>query len=290
MCQVSIVLPVYNGKDRILEAVNSIINQTYEDFELIIVDDCSNDGTDKVLKKIEETDKRVKVITNSKNLKLPSSLNVGFANAKGEFYTWTSDDNLFAPTAIKTMVEFLEKNKNYGMVYCNTILIDASGNEIRKNALPDAEEIIYKNTVGACFLYRSSIAKKVGVYDKSLFLAEDYDYWIRIYKESMIKHLEDYLYYYRIHEKSLSATRNRDVKLQTNRVWKKHFDFISEKSRNKREFCHFLDFYIEYSDDTSKCDELDKIKKKYIFYRRYLFWGKIRRILKRKKCVSEERK
>ena len=104
MPKVSIVLPTYNGSAFITEAIDSILNQTFSDFELIIVNDCSTDNTFQLCKDYAQKDKRIKLISNSTNLKLPASLNVGFSYATGEYFTWTSDDNYYKDNAIEKMV------------------------------------------------------------------------------------------------------------------------------------------------------------------------------------------
>ncbi len=106
---VSVILPVYNGEDTIAESIDSVLAQTYQNLELVIVNDCSTDGTQAILKEYEAKDRRVRVIDNSVNLKLPRSLNVGFSDAKGEYLTWTSDDNLYHPSAIEEMAAVLDK-------------------------------------------------------------------------------------------------------------------------------------------------------------------------------------
>lgn len=103
---VSIVLPTYNGEEYISRAIQSIINQTYTNWELIIVNDCSTDSTLEIINNFSKQDSRIKIINNDKNMKLPASLNRGFKEANGEYYTWTSDDNEYYPEAIEKMVNF----------------------------------------------------------------------------------------------------------------------------------------------------------------------------------------
>ena len=84
--------PVYNGANHIADSINSIINQTYQNWELIVVNDCSTDNTLEICSELSEKDSRIRVISNKKNLKLPNTLNAGFDAATGDYYTWTSDD------------------------------------------------------------------------------------------------------------------------------------------------------------------------------------------------------
>ena len=103
MPKVSIVLPTYNGEKYIKESIESILSQTLTDWELIIVNDCSKDTTASIISEYASEDDRIKIITNEQNQKLPESLNIGFRQACGEYLTWTSDDNMYKPQALKTM-------------------------------------------------------------------------------------------------------------------------------------------------------------------------------------------
>lgn len=88
---VSIVLPVYNGEKYLRESLDSILAQTMEDWELIAVDDCSKDATPQILADYAASDSRIRVMRNAENQRLPRSLNIGFAEARGEFLTWTDE-------------------------------------------------------------------------------------------------------------------------------------------------------------------------------------------------------
>ena len=124
MPKVSIVLPCYNGAKLLGEAINSCINQTFKDWELIIINDCSTDNTLEVANSFAEKDKRIKVFTNEKNSKLPASLNNGFRRAIGEYWTWTSDDNLLHPTMLEEMVNYLDEHDEVGFVAADYNIID----------------------------------------------------------------------------------------------------------------------------------------------------------------------
>ena len=150
-----------------------------------------------IIHKLNHSDSRIHVISNEKNLKLPLTLNAGFAEAKGDYYTWTSDDNMYKPEALSRLSKVLDEDESYAMVYSDYINIDADNNEIGFESLQEPEYIVTGNVCGACFLYRADIAKRVGNYDANLFLAEDYDYWMRIYRNGKIKHIKEYLYLYR---------------------------------------------------------------------------------------------
>ena len=129
---ISIVLPVYNGQRYVKDSIASCLNQTLTDFELIIVDDCSQDRTPAIVDEFAQMDTRVKVIRNKQNRKLPASLNVGFARARGSYHTWTSDDNVYAPTALKEMLVYLQTHPHLDAVYCDYIKIDEKTGQVRE--------------------------------------------------------------------------------------------------------------------------------------------------------------
>lgn len=220
---ISVVLPTYNGETYIRESVDSILVQTYQNFELIIVDDCSTDHTPEILEKLAECDRRIRVIHNQENQKLPKSLNIGFAEASGQFFTWTSDDNKYEREALEKMLDLLISEPETDIVYAYYDLIDSEGKIISDekhwetlrnrdidlmNANPDGE---LWNWAGACFLYRRKVHEKLHGYDETLFLAEDFDFWVRALRYFKYKQLKQCLYQYRMHEHSLTATRELEI-------------------------------------------------------------------------------
>lgn len=208
--KVSIVLPVYNGEKYLKQSIESIINQSYKNLELIIVNDCSTDSSLAIIELYVQMDDRVKLINNEQNLKLPASLNKGFSVAKGDFLTWSSDDNILYPNMIQRMAE--EIMKGYDFVYANMDYIDSDGEKIVNNGDNKLNYDIWSaNIIGACFMYTRRVYDNIGEYNTKAFLVEDYDYWIRIAKQYELKHVDEVLYAYRIHPNSLSSSRRRDV-------------------------------------------------------------------------------
>src|ERR1039457_1713066 len=101
---VSVVLPTYNGSRYLDESIRSVVGQTYQNWELIIVDDASTDTTPQTIAEWIKSDSRIRSLRNDRNLKLSASLNKGFDISRGEFLTWTSDDNLYRATALQQML------------------------------------------------------------------------------------------------------------------------------------------------------------------------------------------
>ncbi len=204
-------------------SIDSILNQTYQNWELIIVNDCSTDETLDIARTYQNKDTRIRVLSNEKNLKLPRTLNVGFAEARGEYYTWTSDDNMYMPEALSRLAQELSLDQDSVMVYSNMTDIDADGKKIVTVKRLSPEYIVTGNVIGASFLYRAETARQIGEYDTNLFLAEDYDYWIRLYCTGKIKHIDESLYYYRRHAGSLTETKKALIGVQTYKALEKNF-------------------------------------------------------------------
>lgn len=204
---VSIILPVYNGEQYIAQSIESCLGQTYRNIELIIVNDCSTDATLAIAKSFADKDSRVSIVTNEINKRLPASLNIGHHIAKGDLLTWTSDDNLYLPTAIETMVDELVKSK-VDFVYANFDQIDKQDNVTRRFKFEKPEELIWRNVVGACFLYTPKVYHQNKGYREDLFMVEDYDFWLRAFMQHRFKHINTTLYMYRKHSNSLTNEIN----------------------------------------------------------------------------------
>ncbi len=234
---ISVILPVHNGEQYLSDAIESILRQTYTDLELIIVDDCSTDKTAEIINKYKKKDLRIRVIRNGQNLKLPSSLNRGFQVSRGEYLTWTSDDNILHEEMLKTLKHELDCNRHIDFVYADMDFIDNSGKildiEDRRRGI-----IWYENCIGACFLYRRKIYEEIGGYDTTLFLVEDYEYWLRIARKYNILHLKRKLYKYRKHKDSLTVQKRDQVTNKKIEMLERLLtdNLIAEKNKNRMRF------------------------------------------------------
>ena len=201
---ISVILPVYNGETFLEEAINSILNQTYSNFELIIIDDCSKDSSLAIANKFADKDKRIAIISNTENKKLPATLNIGHHLAKGNFITWTSDDNILKPSFLECLINSLLENQA-DIVYSNYDIITENGSLKRIHITGPTEHILYGNKIGASFLYKKEVFEELNGYNESLFLLEDYDFWLRASIKFNFHHLDANLYQYRLHSDSLTS-------------------------------------------------------------------------------------
>ncbi|MCK0180163.1 glycosyltransferase family 2 protein [Flavobacteriaceae bacterium S0862] len=238
---ISIVLPCYNGENYLAFAIESCLNQSYKNFELIIVNDCSTDATQKIANQFAEKDERIIVINNETNKRLPVSLNIGHKQAKGNFITWTSDDNILKPKFLEILINSLLDNQ-VDVVYSDYDVIDEQGNFKRTHKTGPTEHILFGNKIGASFLYKKEVFNKLNGYDESLFLLEDYDFWIRTCIKFTLHHLDAVLYQYRLHKESLTV--DIEYKSEVNSKHKsgalKMFEKIANELSWKPETHHFL--------------------------------------------------
>lgn len=207
MITVSIVLPTYNAARFLSESVESCLNQTCRDIELICVDGGSTDGTLETIQKYIAQDPRVSLVHQPANTgKLPGALNIGFAHTTGDFLTWMQADSLYVPHAIQTLRGHLEEHPEVDFVYANYWVIGLdSGTILQEVQVGHPEEIKWSNPIGACHLWRRTVYEGVGDHNVKAFLAEDYEYWCRIYVSGFkMEKCDEFLYYWRRHPGSLS--------------------------------------------------------------------------------------
>ena len=225
---ISVILPVFNGEKYLQQSIRSILEQTYENWELIIVNDCSTDNTEEIAQRYAKIDKRIRVINNLENKKLPASLNIGFSNAKGQYFTGTSDDNAYAKDAFEKLRKNLIDN-NVDFVFSDYQVIDEEDYILYNQVTGPVEELPYYNNVGACFLYKKEIQEHLKGYNVNKFLVEDYDFWLRVYWKYKMLHISESLYFYRIHAKSLTSERKKEVELAEIELLEENVPSINDK-------------------------------------------------------------
>lgn len=207
--KVSVVLPTYNQAYYLISAIQTVLNQTYSDFELIVVNDGSTDETSAILNSIRHPQVRV---INQANQRLPSALNSGFAAARGEYFTWTSTDNIVAPTWLEELVKALEAcPPSVGYAFSGYGITDAEGKIqcMNREQRFDIPSLLMRHLGNASFLYRAELAKKVGEYDPALCYAEDLDMWVRMAEHTRAVHVNTILYYYRQHPNAMTTQQDK---------------------------------------------------------------------------------
>lgn len=210
---VSIVLPCYNGAGFLAQSIDSVIAQTFTDWELILVNDCSKDNSLEIMQQYAEKDSRIRIINNEHNLKLPGALNRGFQEARGKYLTWTSHDNRMAPTMLEEFVNYLDANPDKGLVTaCYAAFSLKTGEQLYEVHHPDPQlHLPLFNCVCYAFMYRREVLETVGDYDTTLFLVEDYDYWVRIWQKYPVGKIYKVLYYTGVGDDTLTLSRKKEI-------------------------------------------------------------------------------
>ncbi len=185
MTRISVVMSVYNGERYLAQAINSILNQTYTDFEFIILDDCSTDSTTQILQTY--TDTRLKIVRNPQNLGLTKSLNLGLQMAQGDYIARQDADDISMPTRLAEQVEFLDAHPEIVLVSGNIEQIDADGKKIGflNRAAPSDwvrwYMLFYNHVSGhSQVMFRRAAALQVGGYNEERRYSQDYELWLKL--------------------------------------------------------------------------------------------------------------
>jgi glycosyltransferase involved in cell wall biosynthesis len=202
---ISVVLPVYNCGLYIEDAINSILNQTIQDFEIIVIDDCSVDNTVKIVQSIE--DNRIRMILKRQNTGLIDSLNIGFKEAKGKYIARMDGDDISLPDRFKKQLQILKNNPDIKACGCWLKEFGYSNKVIRHKENHD--EIVSRlllactMSLGSVMLERSwGIGHK---FDKTKLHVEDYDFWSKMAWSGKFYNIQEVLYNYRIHKSQVST-------------------------------------------------------------------------------------
>ena len=213
--QVSVVMSVYNGERFIREAVDSILAQTFDDFEFIIIEDGSTDGTSDILGSY--SDPRIHVIRQA-NEGLTASLCTGLELARGEFFARQDADDISAPTRLKRQVGFLERNPQIVAVGTGCAEIDEQGLSLRpkdlalddrgcKEKLAVASPIVHGSA-----MIRTRVLREAGGYRTQFRLGQDRDMWLRLSERGMLANLAEQLYLWRVNPTSRSSQERPEQK------------------------------------------------------------------------------
>jgi CMP-N-acetylneuraminic acid synthetase len=219
--KISVIVTAHNYGRYLSECLDSIIRQTIDSCEIIIVDDGSTDNTDEMLRKYEEhIDKIIKL--NGVGVAVAS--NEGIKNSSGEYVIRLDADDYFVENILQILLHNIEHNDALGMVYPDYYVVNEEGDilECRRYGMPKEEEKLLERTpLGSCALFRRSCYDEIGGYDDSLRFEEDYDFWLRFIKHFKIKNIDIPLFYYRRHGKNKSE--NFYKRRQGRRYIKKRF-------------------------------------------------------------------
>lgn len=250
---VTVLMSVYNGEKFLKEAIESILTQTFTDFEFLIINDGSTDNSVKIIESYN--DSRIKLINNEKNLKLIASLNKGISIAKGKYIARMDCDDISMPDRLEKEVDFLESSLEYGLVGTCYTVIDGLGKEQHKVSYPSSNDLITLFLSLNCPLVHGSIMCRTELFKQNLygskeyFAIEDYELWTRMAKVTKIHNIPEYLFKYRIYGESFSDSKAQIMAKQTLEISKKLY------KNNKNEYKRLIkqqlldDLYTEEKEE-----------------------------------------
>lgn len=197
---VSVIIPTHNRSNYIGKAVKSVLDQTYKNTEIIIIDDGSIDRTPEVISELSREDSRIFALRNKTNLGIARSLNKGIRKAQGKYIARLDDDDFWLdPKKLEKQVKFLESHPEYVLVGGGMVKIDSDGKEIKRYLFPENDEdirkslLVYNLFVQSTVLFRKNAWKEAGGYDEELnSLGEDRDLWLKMGKVGKFYNFQEF--------------------------------------------------------------------------------------------------
>lgn len=232
--KVSIVLPTYNRANLIGRSIQSLLNQTFKDCEIIVVDDFSSDNTEEIVKKID--DPCIHYFRHKANLGAAAARNTGITLSKGEFITFQdSDDEWIKDKLEKQINKFQSLAEMVDLVYSGFSFVSETSGENISEFVPALKGNVYVNFLKGCILgsptpiVRKECFQESGFFDESLPSCQDWDMWIRISKYYEFDYVRDNLAKYYVHGEQIST--NLDDRITgLEKILDKHYDDISENN------------------------------------------------------------
>lgn len=213
---VSVLMPVYNGLPYLTEALDSLLSQTFKNFEIIAVNDGSTDGSAEVLASYASRDRRVVVVTNEENIGLPRTLNRGLERCRAPLVARADADDRYRKDRLEKQVAFLEAHPEVGLLSCWVQKIKADGEFFSLVQFPEEDgeirvrELFVNSFSHPAVMFRRDLVQGVGGYDPEYWTSEDADLWARIRPLMKAANLKEPLIFYRKHEKSMMRTRGSE--------------------------------------------------------------------------------
>ena len=213
---VSVVIPTYNAEADLQTCIDSILNQSFEGFEIVVVDDGSTDDTLQILKGYE--DDRIRIIERENETGITSAINRGVEESRGHYIARHDADDYSSPERFERQVEYLDNHEDVALLGTGAWLVNNNrGRLIQRRVLerPSVDDLINHNHyVHGSVMMRADALESVKAYDEDLFATtEDYDLWLRLAAKFPVRNLDEPLYNFRIHDDSIYGSQLREVKL-----------------------------------------------------------------------------
>ncbi|MFT5666009.1 MAG: glycosyltransferase involved in cell wall biosynthesis [Vicingaceae bacterium] len=226
---VSVIMPAYNAERFIKKSIESIVNQTYKKWELIVIDDGSTDGTATIVQSFIERDDRIKLVVNETNKGLIITRNRGLEESKGKYIANLDSDDIAFKTRLKKQVHFLEEHSDYVLIGSSCENIDSDGNKVKtvRLKLPHhhiAILLLFSNYfINSTTMVKADVAKEIG-YAHDIPLAEDYCFFAKISKMGCAGNLKETLVQYRTHESNISKLKAIELNAAIKKIHQKQLE------------------------------------------------------------------
>lgn len=219
--QVTVIMPVYNGEAYLAEAIKSVLNQTFQDFELLLINDGSTDNSLKIIQNFN--DSRLRVVSNESNWGLVRTRNRGLSEAKGQYLAMLDCDDIALPDRLHRQVHFLNQFMDYGVVGSQIIFINEQGKEVGRETYNQKTENIPAILFFNNYLAQSSVMIRKNILNEMRYReefppAEDYDLWVRLSRITKIKILPIPLVKYRLHTNNISVKKAQEGAAAVNKI------------------------------------------------------------------------
>lgn len=244
--KVSVLMSVYNGSQYLREAIDSILNQTFANFEFIVIDDCSTDNSWEILNGYATQDSRIVLLKNEENIGLTKSLNKGIRVAKGEYIARQDADDVSLPCRFEKQLAVLEQDSDVALVSCDVEMIHSDGTYIcilKQACEPElvAWHLLFYNHIAghSQVVFKKDLAIELGSYNEDYRYSQDYELWCRLIKVSKFVIVPEPLLRQRRHKQSISNIKFNE----------QHSFALAQVSLN-------ISSLINVSIDSEKADEL----------------------------------
>ena len=222
MPMITVVLPSYNSMRYIAETMETVLNQTYQDFEVLVVNDGSTDGTPNWVDQLSQREPKVRMVSQA-NQGLAGARCTGVINARGKYIAFIDDDDLWEPTKLEKQVNSLESNSQAGLCYTWTALADSNGKATGRVIASNAEGNVWQQMTemnivccGSTPMIRRSCFDEVGLFDHQISPSDDWDMWWRIAAKYEFTVIKEPLIRYRQHPNN--SSKKCDHMLATSRI------------------------------------------------------------------------
>lgn len=220
--KVSIVLPVFNAGIYLKDCLESLLNQTYKDFELIIVDDCSTDNSYQILKQYSLKYRKIRLFRNNKNKGVSETVKKAISFSRGDYLARMDADDISLPTRIEKQLNYLENNPGTVAVGGQCFMIDASNKIIGKKIFPTSFEAIYKYIFRfipiqqpTLMIAKKRLPERFKYYQDGMNTAEEVELFFKLFNYGRVENIDEFVLMYRIHDKNTSLINVKETFLLT---------------------------------------------------------------------------